>query len=432
MYEQDRDADDFSEVLGVGFGPANLALAIALRDRGGAMTARFIERQSGFAWHEGMLIEGATLQVSFLKDLVTLTNPRSPFTFVNYLFERGRLADFINAKSFYPLRVEYNDYMSWAASQLGDMTEYGAEAVAVEPVLDGDGDVVELVLTVRASDGLKKMRTRNLVLGMGSSAVLPQGVHSGDRVWHSSETLRRAGVLQEAAKKIVVVGAGQSAAEVTAHLHDTCRDAEIFAVMNRFGYSVADDSAFTNRIFDPEAMTTFYNAPEEVKDALMAYHANTNYSVVDADLIADLYRRVYLEGVTRRRRLHVVNTARVEIFEATPSNVDIGIVSQASGEVTRLTVDAVVFATGYQPVDPLPLLGELRDRCELDHHGRPQVTPDFRVVTDPRVRCAVYLQGPTEHTHGISSTLLSNSAVRAGVIARSIGACASAGDPVRR
>ena len=81
-------------VLGVGFGPANLALAVALREiAGGALAERsvFLEKQPRFGWHRGMLIDGATMQVSFLKDLVTLRNPRSPYTFVAYLDAQGRL-----------------------------------------------------------------------------------------------------------------------------------------------------------------------------------------------------------------------------------------------------------------------------------------------------------------------------------------------------
>ncbi|MBQ3659658.1 MAG: PDZ domain-containing protein, partial [Bacteroidales bacterium] len=36
------------------------------------------------------------MQVSYLKDLATLRNPRSGFSFVSYLHDRGRLVDFIN------------------------------------------------------------------------------------------------------------------------------------------------------------------------------------------------------------------------------------------------------------------------------------------------------------------------------------------------
>jgi L-ornithine N5-oxygenase len=45
------------------------------------------------------------------------------------------------------------------------------------------------------------------------------------------------------------------------------------------------------------------------------------------------------------------------------------------------------------------------------------------------MRCGIYLQGPTEATHGISSTLLSTTAVRAGEIADAI--TADAGDGLR-
>lgn len=86
--------DNFSpvhDVVGIGFGPANLALAIALEEhnesarRDQAVTALFLERQPSFGWHRGMLIDGATMQVSFLKDLATLRNPTSRFGFVPYL-----------------------------------------------------------------------------------------------------------------------------------------------------------------------------------------------------------------------------------------------------------------------------------------------------------------------------------------------------------
>jgi L-ornithine N5-oxygenase len=36
------------------------------------------------------------------------------------------------------------------------------------------------------------------------------------------------------------------------------------------------------------------------------------------------------------------------------------------------------------------------------------------------MRCGIYLQGGTEHTHGLTSSLLSNIAIRTGEIADSI------------
>jgi L-ornithine N5-monooxygenase len=42
------------------------------------------------------------------------------------------------------------------------------------------------------------------------------------------------------------------------------------------------------------------------------------------------------------------------------------------------------------------------------------------VTTAPNVTADIYLQGGTEHTHGLTSTLLSTTAVRAGEICASL------------
>ena len=42
-------------------------------------------------------------------------------------------------------------------------------------------------------------------------------------------------------------------------------------------------------------MDDYFGSPEDVKQMLVDYHRNTNYSVVDADLIEELYRRAYQE-----------------------------------------------------------------------------------------------------------------------------------------
>ena len=108
------------DLIGVGFGPSNLALAIALQERGpsqGELDVLFLDKQADYRWHGNTLVTQSELQISFLKDLVTLRNPTSPYSFVNYLKHHGRLVDFINLGTFYPCRMEYNDYLRWVAGQ---------------------------------------------------------------------------------------------------------------------------------------------------------------------------------------------------------------------------------------------------------------------------------------------------------------------------
>lgn len=409
------------DLVGIGFGPSNLALAIALREqreRGVELDAVFLERQPEFGWHRGMLIEGTTMQVSFLKDLATMRDPSSAYTFLNYLKERGRLADFINHKTMFPSRLEFHDYLEWAAAAFTGEVEYGSEVLTVRPVLE-DGTVTACDVVVRRGERVTTRRTRNLVIAAGLEPVMPEGVEPGERVWHSHELLRRLPEL-DAPRRLLVLGAGQSGAEVVDHLHQRYPEAEVCAVFAKYGYTPADDSSFANRIFDPGAVDEFHHAPEGVKRMLLDYHGSTNYSVVDLDLIDELYRRVYQEKVRGVERLRILNVSRLAEAAPAPGGVRAVVEHLPTGERTVLEADALVCATGYRSRDPLALLGDLAGHCARLPGGGPDVGRDYRIRTGPEVRCGLYLQGATERTHGLSSTLLSNTAVRAGEIVRSL------------
>ncbi len=420
------DAPLIHDLIGIGFGPSNVAMAIALSEHNAgvgpqeAVTAHFFEQQPRFGWHRGMLIDDATMQVSFLKDLVTLRNPTSEYSFLCYLQSRGRLIDFVNHKNLFPLRVEFHDYFEWAAAKVDDMVSYGYEVVAVRPVVR-DGLIEYLDVTARSGTELVVHRARNLVIGTGLRPQMPEGVDRTERVWHTSELLTRVAGLDGAdPSRFVVVGAGQSAAENVAFLHRTFPRAEVCAVFSRYGYSPADDSGFANRIFDPGAVDDYFTAPEEIKRKLIDYHANTNYSVVDIDLIDDLYRQEYQEKVLGTERLRFLRVSRLADATETTDRVLVTVESLVTGEKEALEADALVYATGYRSADGLGLLGDVEKYCRRDDLGRVRVARDYRVQSESELRCGIYLQGGTEHTHGITSSLLSNTAIRVGEILRSI------------
>ncbi|MCT4354575.1 lysine N(6)-hydroxylase/L-ornithine N(5)-oxygenase family protein [Streptomyces sp. Je 1-79] len=416
------------DVVGVGFGPANLALAIAIEEYNERaapdekLTAVFLEKQPAFGWHRGMLIPDATMQVSFLKDLATMRNPVSRFGFVPYLHDRGRLVDFINHKVLFPTREEFHDYLQWAADGVDHMVNYGLEVTAIRSSTQV-GPVVEVDVAAIGEAGAVTYRARNLVLGTGLVPRLPEGVSSSERLWHSSEFLHRLATLPSAdPRRFVVAGAGQSAAEIADHLHRTYENAEVVAVHTRYGYSPADDSPYANRIFDPEAVGLYHGADPEVRRQLMDYHRNTNYGVVDMDLIEELYRRSYQEKVRGERRLRIMGASRLTSVEEGADEVRVTVRNLATGESEALTADAVVYATGYTEPDPARLLGGLDAACARDEDGRLRVRRDYRVETGPELEAGVYLMGGTEHSHGITANLLSMAAVRAGEICDSLAA----------
>jgi len=422
----DARAVEIYDVVGIGFGPSNLSLAVALEELGGAkaeesITAVFFERQESFGWHRNMLLPSATMQISFLKDLATFRNPASKHSFVSFLHGAGRLSRFVNNQDFFPTRQEFHQYLEWVASSFSDQVRYGYEVSAIRPVAGATGPQDHLEVEVRrVSDGsVRVVRARNVVVSTGLAARMPDGVAKDERVWHSSEFLSKfRGVDPANLKSVAVVGAGQSAAEITRFFHDSLPHAQVYSVIPSYGYALADDTPFANQVFDPTAVDDYYFGTDSTRQAFWDYHKNTNYSVVDDDVIRDLYRRSYEEDVNGERRLHFLNLTRVSGVTSADGRTR---VSLTHGDTKELDVDACVFATGYHAMDPARLLGDFDQQFLRDSRGAHQVERDYRqVAANSDTPGRIYLQGGTEHTHGLTSSLLSNLAVRSGEIAESI------------
>ncbi|SMX87018.1 L-ornithine N5-oxygenase [Brevibacterium sp. Mu109] len=361
------------------------------------------------------------MQVSFLKDLVTLRTPSSSYTFLNYLGERGRLSDFINLKTFFPTRVEFHDYLSWAAARVSVPIEYGSTARRIE-WRNGSFEVeVESYQSAAASPTRRTIYARNVVLGLGIEPVLPKNVTPSNRVFHNHRLL---GVLKNVPPqthgKFVVVGSGQSAAEIAAYLHERSPSAEVHISHRRFGYSPSDDTPYVNRIFDPDSVDHFFQAPADVKRQLLEYHWLTNYSAVDADLIGELYGREYQERVQGHQRIFVHRVTELHALEEDAGGVTVVLRNLADESYVRIEADAVVLATGFRPRSVRDVLG---GSVSAQFSGdNPKVERNYRLCVEENVAGAIYLNGGVEHSHGLSSSLLSNVAVRAADILDSIKA----------
>ncbi|GAA1938386.1 lysine N(6)-hydroxylase/L-ornithine N(5)-oxygenase family protein [Streptomyces durmitorensis] len=422
-------AHETYDVVGIGFGPSNLSLAIALEEHRAKspeneISSLFLERQSSFGWHRNMLLPSATMQISFLKDLVTFRNPTSSFSFIAYLHASGRLPQFVNNQDFFPTRQEFHQYLEWAQSRVADRIAYNSEVTSVRLPPGGVAEASDrLRLEVADATGRtsRVVEARNVVISTGLVPNMPEGAERDDRVWHSSEFLAKyrrtdPGEL----RRVAVVGAGQSAAEITRFLYDELPHAEVSAIIPSYGYSVADDTPFANQIFDPGAVDDYYFGTEQTREAFWRYHRNTNYSVVDDDVIRDLYRRSYDEEVRSVRRLQFLNLTRVTGVKRVGEETRVSLQVGPDAEVRELDFDVLVCATGYNTMQPTGLLGELDRHCLRDEAGRYRVERDYRIVTAPEMPCGIYVQGGTEHTHGLTSSLLSNIAVRSGEIADSL------------
>lgn len=247
------DPESVHDVVCIGFGPASVAIAVALHDalESGKMKqcpkVLFLEKQPQFAWHAGMLLPGAKMQISFIKDLASLRDPRSHFTFLNYLHKNDRLVDFTNLDTFLPARVEYEDYLRWCARHFEDVVRYQSEVVSVTPIQE-DGPIKIFEVTSRniKTGSTSTFRTRNVIVAAGGQASIPSIFPARHpRVLHSSQFAQFAPKIlgdKDAPVRVAVIGAGQSSAEIFSNIQNQYPNSKTYMIMRSEWLKPSDDS----------------------------------------------------------------------------------------------------------------------------------------------------------------------------------------------
>jgi L-ornithine N5-monooxygenase len=430
LRQQEREV--VFDVLGIGFGPANLALAAALEEEAEASGGRdlrriFLERKQKPVWHPGMLIEDSLIQISVLKDLVTVRNPQSRFTFLNYLKVKGRLFEFLNLRDLFPTRIEFNDYLCWAAGELGSQVRFGREVVSVAPAVREDREIELLRVVARdvTTGEFEEYLTRNLVLATGGVPCFPEGIQPvpGGRAFHSSESMLRLDrdfPDKDAPYRFIVVGSGQSAAELFHHLITRYRNADVTATIRRYAYKPVDDSHFTNEIFFPQMVDLLYTLPEGKRRMVQDDCKDVNYAVVDTPLIRQIYRCLYQEKVLGRNRARILPYLHLEELAETEGVVIARFRDLLKDQDVFLEADGLILCTGYRWPKEHPLLDGLSGYIQKDGSNEYKVERDYRLTTTSTFAPGVFLQGFAEGTHGASETVLSLVAIRAGDIMKSL------------
>lgn len=417
-------APDF---IAIGLGPFNLGLA-ALTEPLDGLSGLFLERKPGFDWHPGMLLEGAALQTPFMSDLVTLADPTSPYSFLNYLKHTGRLYAFYIRESFHPLREEFADYCRWAAAQLPAI-RFGATVTEVTY------DERAAVYAVRTADG-STYRAPKLVLGTGTPPYLPPACDGlgGDFV-HSSDYLTARERLR-AKRSITVVGSGQSAAEIYL---DLLRD------IDTGGYSLTwitrsprffplEYTKLTLEMTSPEYTDYFHGLPGPVRDRLIASQHGL-YKGIDSTLIDAIFDTLYTKNLTRKvpTRLLTNTTLETAAYDAGatgdssdsgtsssgnphPGTYTLGLHQHEQDRRHTLTTEGLVLATGYRYRVP-DFLAPVRDRIRWDALGRFDVTRDHAIDVTGH---GIYVQNAELHTHGLSAPDLGMAAHRNSRIIRGL------------
>jgi lysine N6-hydroxylase len=400
-------ADLTLDAVGVGVGPFNLSLAALLAPTG--FNARFFDRSADFEWHPGLLFPEATIQVSYLKDLVTLVDPTSDYSFLAFLRAHKRLYRFINRTAIRVSRKEFSQYLQWVAGLLPNVV-FGAEVREV--AIDEQSFSVQV-------DG-RLLQTKNIVLGTGLIPNIPDWArpYLGNDVFHSNDYLRHP--LDPTGRVVAVVGGGQSGAEVVWHLllDIDHLPAQLVWISHRSNFLPLDESPFTNELFNPNYSDYFFSLTREQRTTLLAEQKLASDGV-SPDLLQRIYDRLYdfefLEPAGRRVRLlpgHEV----VEMRHGS-AGCDLAL-RDRSGASRTVRAGMIVLGTGSSYALP-EAMQPLAARMSWDRDGLP-VRADFSVEWDGPADLRIYAQDAARHMRGVADPNLSLMAWRSAIIANSL------------
>lgn len=388
------------DFVAIGVGPFNLGLA-CLVDGVEELDGVFLEARDELAWHPGMMLDDATLQVPFLADLVTMADPSSRWSFLCYLKETGNLYPFYIRESFYPLRREYDDYCRWAAERL-DSVRFGQSVTSVEH------DATSYVVTTGTGE---QHRGRRLVLGVGTQPRVPEalqglGIHSADYLTHKQELQRL--------DSITIVGSGQSAAEIYRDLLLESPDHgyRLTWLTRSPRFFPMEYTKLTLEMTSPEYTSYFHDLPAPTR-ARLAREQRPLYKGISGDLIDeifDLHYRLRVQGNGPHTTL-VTNTT-VTGGSRDGTAYELACHHDETGEEFGLRTEGLVLATGYAATVPA-FLEPVRDRIRWDDQGRFDVARDYTVDHDGR---EIFVQNAEEHTHGLAAPDLGMGAYRNSVI----------------
>ncbi|MEN3360908.1 MAG: lysine N6-hydroxylase [Mycobacteriales bacterium] len=409
------------DLLGVGVGPFNLSLA-ALLDPVGSVRAEFCEQAGTFGWHPGLLLDGATTQVPFLADLVTLVDPTSRHSFLEYLRAHDRLYPFYFRERFQVPRREYDHYCRWVADRLPSC-RFGVRVDALR-WLDADG-VFEAELTGVRSGRAERRRARNVVLGVGTVPYLPPAVAGavGDDVFHAAEFLRRRDVTARAGA-VTVAGSGQSGAEVFLELlrGQPEHGYRLDWLTRSTGFLPMEYTPLGLEHFTPDYTAYFRSLPAATRDELLPSQGLL-YKGIGPDTSAEIYQLLYDRSVAGARpavglRPHL-DLRGITANPAGPRRWRLCCRHRQLDRPVTIDTDCLILATGYRAARPA-LLEPVADRIRWDEHGRFRVDADYRVATDPAVRGGLFVQNAELHTHGVGTPDLGLGAHRAATISNAV------------
>ncbi|MFK7784472.1 MAG: lysine N(6)-hydroxylase/L-ornithine N(5)-oxygenase family protein [Crocinitomicaceae bacterium] len=397
------------DLVGVGIGPSNLSTA-ALLSQVDQVNACFFEMNKEFNWHPGMLFPEATLQVSYLKDLVTLVDPTNPYSFLNFLSSNQRLYRFLTAGFSKIKRREFNQYLRWVCDSM-DSLEFNSK---VEDIQYDAG-----MFSIQTNT--KTVFSKNLVMATGLTPKVPDCIrpYQSSQVFHAIHYLKQN--VDTKGKRIAVIGGGQSGAEIVHKLLCKQEDApsKLTWVSSRPSFAPIDDSPFANEYYTPNYCDYFYSLSPDLKDKLNRDQTLSSDGI-NMCLLEDIYRIIYELDFIEDKKLDVELMPDSRLMEVLPVGNTFNLVCEKklNKAVLSTQVDIVILATGFEYREPV-FLNSIKHLIDYDN-DRFKVNPDYSIQWKHQNSNKIYIQNGSRHVRGVADPNLSLIAWRSAKIINSL------------
>jgi lysine N6-hydroxylase len=395
------------DAVGVGAGPANLSFA-ALAAKCPELRLALIEQRPDVQWHQGILLSGARMQVSLFKDLVSLVDPTSRYSFVSFLHAQGRFLQFINASFDRVLRAEFDQYLRWIAEQL-DCIEYG------EAVREVSYDETFVVRTDR-----KAWRARSIVLGTGRVPCLPECCRRFDAATISHSAHYRSVSEVCAGKRVCVIGGGQSGAEIVLDLlsRSHARPAAVAWASRRNNFRPLEESCFTDEFYTTSFSHHFYRQRLEERESLIRELKLTSDGI-SSSLIREVYQSIYANRFLDRSPIAVELFPGCELRNVSRDGSAWQLLlGSRFMEPFSVTVDVVILATGYNYRAP-SFLAPVMDRVIVEREAF-VVNEDYSLAWRIPTKGKIYALNAALLQRGVADPNLSLLAWRSAVTLNSL------------
>lgn len=386
------------DIIGIGIGPFNLGLA-ALAEDITNLECIFFDQARKFDWHPGLLFETARLQVPFYADLVTLADPTSRFSYLNFLKEKQRMIRFGIHQHGFPSRIEYNLYCQWAAGEMSSL-EFNSRCTGV--LFNSLTGIYTVEINDLLSGEVSLYYAKHIVLGVGTVPHLPEAVKNieHDHVFHASEYLSKKPVLKGKGH-IAIIGAGQSAAEIFDDLLPCSAGFERLSWFTRSSFTPMDASAFALEMASPDYINYFYSLNDERKQNVLSGQDHL-YKGVNCELLAGIYDKLYMQNIIGERDVAFLfpNAELANVLVRTDGSLRLDFMHTEMGVSFSHDADAVVLATGYKHVVP-SFLAPLGDHLLFNLRGYYQVNKNYSTDVNGN---SFFVQNADLYSHGFNSS----------------------------